>query len=1000
MGHRYRLLHVLIVPLLVAGFLALPDTAAAQRTVSGTVVDAEEGASVPGVNVRVRGTQIGTTTGMEGEFSVEVPANRNTLVFSFVGFRTRTVTLDEGQTSVRIEMEPDVMGMDEVVVTGLASSIKRENLANSIETVSAAELIGTTPSQTLDGALSGKVAGAQIRSYSGAPGGGISIKLRGISTINGNSQPLYIIDGVNVNNSAISSNVNAVTQAASGGNRSSQDNPVNRIADLNPQDIQSIEILKGPSAAAIYGGRAANGVVIITTKRGTSGQTRVNFSQSLGTTTIRNTLGMRQFTAETAEAAFGQRGLEAFQEAEGGRGFIDYEEEIFGEEGLLSNTSLSVSGGSDDTRFFISGLIQDDEGIVARTGYEKRSLRVNLAHDFSSKLSLTGTANYVNSATRRGLTGNDNSGTTFGVSLTATPNFIDIRPQDGAYPDHPFNASNPLQTRDIFTNKETVNRMITGGRLEYNLLTTERQSVRLVGEAGLDYYSLSGQGLFPRFLQFERASPQPGTTILGETTSLNTNVRLVGVHSYNLSASGVTLTTQAGVTGFRTDQNITNIVGDGLIPGQQNIDQATSVNPNQDQIVQNDRSFFAQEEINWDDRIIATVGLRGDRSTLNGDVEEFFLYPRASGAFNLHNFGFWTLDAFNQFKLRAAFGQTGNIAGFGTKFTSFQAASIGGTIGTLIDTERGSASIEPERQTEIEGGIDIGLWDGAASLALTAYRKEITDQLLRREVPSSTGFRQETFNGGTLVNTGFEASLTVLPVQSDNVTWTSTTNFWTNDAEVTDLPVPAFRAIGGGFGATLGEIRIEEGESPTQIVGIDDRDGDGTSDGVFKLGDAAPDFQLSFSNQVQFLDGFTLSVLAHWKKGGDNLNLTKLLYDLSQTSPDFDDDDNGNGTPDGVDRLNLFGVSARQFVEDASYFRIREIGLSYRLPDRLLQNAFNGLVRSTSIGISAQNWFTISPYSSYDPEVNNFGTQPVATGVEVTPYPQTRQLYFKLNIGL
>lgn len=1000
MGSRYHLLRLFIFPLLVAGFFFLPQSAAAQRTVSGNVVDADEGDSLPGVNVRVRGTQIGTTTDMEGAFSIAVPENRNTLVFSFVGFRTRTITLDPGQTTLRVEMEPDVMGMDEVVVTGLASSIKRENLANSIETVDAAELVGTTPSQTLDGALSGKVAGAQIRSYSGAPGGGMSIKLRGISTINGNSQPLYIIDGINVNNSAISSNVNAVTQAASGGNRSSQDNPVNRIADLNPQDIQSIEILKGPSAAAIYGGRAANGVVIITTKRGSEGQTRVNFSQSLGMTTIRKTFGMRQFTAETAEAAFGQRGLEAFQEAQSGRGFIDYEEEIFGEEGLLSNTSLSVSGGSDDTRFFVSGLIQDDEGIVARTGYEKRSMRVNLAHDFSSKLSLSGTANYVNSATRRGLTGNDNSGTTFGVSLTATPNFIDIRPQDGAYPDHPFNASNPLQTRDVFTNVERINRMITGGRLEYNLLTTERQSVRVVGEAGLDYYTLSGQALFPRFLQFERTSPQPGTTILGETTSLNTNVRLLGVHGYNLLESGLTFTTQAGLTGFRTEQNITNVVGEGLIPGQQNIDQATSINPNQDQINQNDRSFFVQEEINWDDRIVATFGLRGDRSTLNGDVTEFFLYPRASGAFNLHNFGFWGIDAFNQFKLRAAFGQTGNIAGFGTKFTSFDAAAIGGSIGTLIGTERGSPSIEPERQTEIEGGLDLGLWGGAASLSLTAYRKEITDQLLRREVPSSTGFRQETFNGGTLVNTGFEVSLMVMPVRSDKVTWTSRTNFWTNEAEVTELPVPAFRAIGGGFGATLGEIRIEEGKSPTQIVGIDDRDGDGTADGVFQLGDSAPDFQLSFTNQVDFLNGFTFSVLAHWKKGGDNLNLTELLYDLSQTTPDFDDDDDGDGTPNGVERLNLLGVSARQFVQDASYFRIREIGLSYRLPDRLLQSAFGGLVRSTSIGISAQNWFTITPYDSYDPEVNNFGTQPVATGVEVTPYPQTRQLYFKLNVGL
>ena len=973
----------------------------AQDQVEGVVTDANTGDPIPGANVRLKGTTTGTTTDVNGQYTIDLLPDNRTLIFSFIGYRQKEVVVPEGTAQLNVELNEDVVGLEEVVVTGLGSSVKRENLANSVETVNAAELVGTTSPQTLDGALSGKITGAQIDSYSGAPGGGMSVKLRGVSTINGNSQPLYIVDGVFVDNSSISNNANAVTAAAAGGNRSSQDNPVNRIADLNPRDIQSIEILKGPSAAAIYGGRASNGVVIITTKRGQAGETRVNVSQSVGLTTIRNTLGMRDFTAETAEQFFGAPGREAFLEAQNERGFVDYEEELFGEEGLLSTTSLSVNGGSDNTRFFVSGLLQNDEGIVDRTGYDKRSLRANITHDFSSNLTFNGTANYVNSTARRGLTGNDNSGTTFGVALTATPNFIDIRPdENGNYPDHPFNASNPVQTRDLFTNEETVNRIISSGKLQYSVLANDRQSLELIAQGGVDHYTLESNLLFPRTLQFESASPEPGTSIITRATSLNTNVRLIAVHSYALPEQGLTFTTQGGVTGFRNDQDINNVVANDLIPGQQNVDQGGSVNIDQDRIFQNERSFFVQEEVNYDDRVIVTGGLRGDRSSLNGDVDRFYLYPRASAAVNLHNFDFWTVDAIGQFKLRGAFGQTGNTAGFGTKFTSFDAVSIGGTTGTLVGTQRGLDDVEPERQTEIEGGVDLSLLDEQISLSLTGYRKEITDQLLQRELPSSTGFRLETFNGGTLVNKGIEASVTVLPVTTDNIEWISTTNFWTNDAEVTDLPVPAFRAIGGGFGATLGEIRIEEGKSPTQIVGVDDRDGDGRSDGVFQLGDAAPDFEMSFSNNVRLFDSFTVSVLAHWKKGGDNLNLSELLFDLSGTSPDYDDDDNGNGVPDGQERVNQLGVSAKPFVQNASYFRIRELGLFYDLPTSLLENTFNGLVRSVRVGASARNWFTITPYKSYDPEVNNFGSQPVARGVEVTPFPQSKQLYFHLDIGL
>lgn len=1005
---------LLLTGLLLAGGWGTGAAQAQTTTVSGTVSDEGSGSSIPGVNVAIANSTIGTTTDVEGRYELELPPDQRTLVFSFIGYQTREVEVPEGQTQLDVALTEDVVGLDEVVVTGLASSVKRSNLANSVATVSGEELTGRTTQQTLDGALSGKVTGAEVSSYTGAPGGGMSIKMRGVSTINGNSQPLYIVDGVVVNNSSISSGVNAVTAAAGGGNASSQDNPVNRIADLNPQDIASIEILKGPSAAAIYGGRAANGVVLITTKQGRAGRTEVNFSQTLGVTTISNRLGVREFTEETALATYApdapadatpgevQQAEEQkafirnlYQEAEE-NGFVDYEEELFGNEGLLSTTSLSASGGTESTKFFVSGLVKDDGGIVERTGYEKQSVRANLTHDISQRAQVSVNTNYIHSTTRRGLTGNDNSGTTFGVALTSTPNFIDLRPnENGVYPDHPFNASNPLQTRDLFTNEETVNRIIGGADVRYNLLTTERQSLQAVLEGGVDFFNLQSEALFPRILQFERSDPEGvGTSIFGQTSSLNTNLRGILVHSLNVPGSNLQFSTQLGLTGANFDQNVQRVFAEELVPDQQNVDQAGVVRTQQTRQFQTDRSFFVQEEINYDDRLIFSAGLRGDRSSLSGDVEAFNLYPKVSLAANLTNFPFWGVDDIDQFKLRAAFGQTGNIAGFGIKFTSFGAATVGGNVASVIGRTRGSDEVEPERQSEIEGGFDIAVFDGRANLDFTVYQKTIFNQLLLREVPSSTGFGFETINAGNLVNQGLEVGLTVLPVNQENFRWQSRTSFWTNEATVEDLPVPAFQASGGGFGTTLGEIRIEEGKSPTQIVGIDGENG------VVQLGDAAPDFQMSFSNDFTFFRNLSLTFLGHWKKGGDNINLSELLFDLNGTSPDYDDDDNGNGVPDGDDRVAQLGVSAAQFVQNASYFRIREVGLYYNLPESFLGSALSGAVRSLRVGVSANNLLTITPYKSYDPEVNNFGTQPVASGVEVTPYPSSRQFLFHLGVGL
>ena len=273
-------------------------------TVSGTVTDAQTGEPLVGTQVFVKGAFVGTTTDDNGAFSLSVESGA-TLMVAYIGYKSQEVAVSEGVGLLSVQLEADILKQDEVVVTGLASSVKRRNLASAVAKVSGDELNGA-PSQSLDQALGGKFAGVHIRRNTGAPGGGMSVNLRGVATIAGETQPLYVVDGIIVNNFANQSGIDVVSAATGAGSARPQGQPTNRIADVNPSDIESVEVLKGASAAAIYGAKASNGVVIITTKRGSAGKTRVNFTQRVGSRNIMNKQGHRVFTQEEAIAQYGE----------------------------------------------------------------------------------------------------------------------------------------------------------------------------------------------------------------------------------------------------------------------------------------------------------------------------------------------------------------------------------------------------------------------------------------------------------------------------------------------------------------------------------------------------------------------------------------------------------------------------------------------------------------------------------------------------------------------
>lgn len=975
----------------------------AQQNISGKVKDAVSGKPIPGVTVRVPNTNKGTITDVGGTYTLAVPAGTTSLLVSYTGYKSQTIALKPGETALNVSLEEDFARLEEIVVTGLATTVKRRNLANAVATISGKELTGVAPAQTFDAALSGKVPGAMITANSGAPGGGISVKMRGITSIFGNSQPLYVVDGIFFNNSSIPAGLNDVTGAATSGSPNNQDNPSSRIADLNPEDIENIEILKGASAAAMYGAKAAAGVIIITTKKGKTGKTKISVNQEVGFTQVRHLMGVRSFTAETAADLAGtaantdpkvkkkrEEYAAQYTAAKNAGKIFDYEKEMFGQTGLVLNSGVSLSGGSEKTTFYLSGNRRQEDGIVKGTGYFNNSIRLNVDHKVNDRITVGVTTNYIGSSADRGITNNDNNGVSYGVALSSTPDFVDLHPNAlGEYPDNPFAPSNPLQTRDLASNNEKTNRFVGGANVDIRLQQNERSTTRLVGRGGIDYFNYKTAALFPRNLQFEANNLQ-GHSIQGNTNNTNTNLAGFVVNTFTPN-NNLSLTSTAGATletGFM-DYIITSATN--LINGQSNLDASANSTTHQFRQKYRDNGLFLQEDLSLIDAITVSAGVRFDRSTNNGDYLKYYVFPKGALSWNLTKMKFWNISAIDNFKIRAAYGQSGNVPPYGSKFTGMLGSNIDGLPGVLVDNLKGNPDIKPERQAEFETGLDVSVLNGRISLEATYYNKNIYDVLLRHALPGSSGYANEWKNSGDLKNQGIELGLNLIPVNNATIRWNSSINFWFNRSKVTKLIIPPY-AI-GAFGNSLGTFYLEQGQPATQIKGT-------VGDDLKVIGNAEPKFQMSFFNEVTLYKNLSLRFLIHWKKGGDNINLTELLTDLGSTSPDFDAP--MKGTKAGLYRPGAGDASI--YVQDASYVRIREIGLYYNLP---LKNTKN--VKAVRFGISANNFFTWTKYIGYDPEVSNFGSNTLttaqsrgstglSTGVDVMPFPASKRASFHVGI--
>ncbi|MBW3661295.1 MAG: SusC/RagA family TonB-linked outer membrane protein, partial [Gemmatimonadetes bacterium] len=889
------------------------------------------------------------------------------------------------------------------------------NLANAVSTVSPSELEEAPPVQTAESLLQGRVAGALVEQNSGAPGGGMQVRLRGVSTIIGESEPLYVVDGVLMSNVAIPNGLNAVTLSAGGSSASNQDAPVNRIADLNPADIERIEILKGASAAALYGSRAANGVILITTRRGNPGAARVNLTQRFGFFQRSNELEFRDWTLGEAWGAFASfegataadsAGITSFFDGSSPdarpREVFDHQDLIAGESDLSNETALSVSGGDDDTRYFISGTWREDQGVMVNTGYDKQGLRVNLEQSLGDRFSVNVQTNLLHTVAERGISNNDNSGTSPWMVLPFTPNFVNLNfnPDINDFRTNPFERSNPLETVHLSTNEEDVWRFLGGATGTYDVWSSENQSLQLVSTFGVDYFTQENDLFFPPTLQFEPSDGLPGSSLLSNTDQMDLTWTGNVVHQF--ASDAFRSTTTAGFQYEDRELDIARIFGFGLAGGQENVDAATQLQIFETRQEIRDLGFFAQEELLLlDERLFLSAGVRADRGSANADTDQFFWYPKAAASYRFDDLASW-LDGL---KIRGAWGQSGNQPLYGQKFTPLTATNnITGLPGLQIQGTVADLDLQPEQQEEFEVGVDVTTFGGRAQITATWFQKNITDLLLQRTPAPSTGFATEIFNGGELEVTGWELALDAVPIQSDGFTWVSRTTFYADESEIVDLPVPAFNT--GGFGTSLGAFRIQEGRSATQIVtnlGLCpseefanlcvDEDGNPRPEGaqiVGQVGDAVPDFRVGFSNDLQW-GPLGLFSLFEWVEGHTVINLTQFLIDAGQNSADF--------TTAGLDRLlGWVGGDSRGFMEDASFIKLREVSLSYEVPVGVL-SLLEGWIDGARLVASGRNLVTWTDYTGLDPEVSNFGNQPIARNIDVAPFPPSRSFWFGVDVS-
>ena len=992
-------------------FLLITSVSFAQQTITGLVTTVKNKQPLLGVTILLKGTTAGATTDFDGNFSIEAPSN-GVLVFSYIGYLTQEVLINN-QIKLSITLQEDLSQLDEVVVVGYGTQKKRD-ITGAVTSVKVDELTGI-PLARADEVLQGQVAGVQINNNDASPNSNVSIKIRGVGSISGGSNPLIIVDG---------------TQGIS-------------LKDVHPNDIKSMEVLKDASATAIYGSRGANGVILITTKKGRLEKPTLTYNTYITSYEVRKKLELmngsqyaqyinRNRVARGLNEIFSPKQLSDLA-SDGG---TDWQDEIF-QTGITQNHHLNIGGGTDNIDYNISGDFIETKGIIIGSRYKKFSGRANIGLKLSEKVKvkLNSFANFTKDNPTV-IDTRDAFGSPVYTSLLFSPT-KPIFEADGTYSQPgggfgPTTEYNPVAlalepVHDIYSNTILFNPSI-----EYKIfkhLTASVSASYLLDDIEDNFYYnekvIAGDELDREaYISDSKSSRYQNTNILNYEQLFNKK------HSVKLTAVFEQQSIKFNSNYSSGKDFLTNATLYNSLELGSETTKSSSSAKNSDS-----ESYMGRLNYAYYNRYSLTLTWRADRSSVFATNNKWGYFPSVGFAWNVSNESFLkNSSAINNLKIRGSYGEVGNQAigpyqSLDQLSTGSNASFNGGTLttGLSLSTQAGNPNLKWETTEQLNIGVDLGMFNGRLSLTADYYKKNTTDLLLSRKLFEASGFQTQLINAGEVENKGFEIALSGKPVIKGDFEWNTNLTFAKNKNEVIALNGgDTERGLGGagapGFsdalwlevGQPIGLIRGYEyvgvwkkdesilamayGVIPGSPKYVDqNNDGIINSKDIVNTAKALPDYTFGWNNTFSYKN-LSLNVFVIGVQGNDILNIGRYLTEtddglstalLNRWTPTNENTDIAGHNQKG--RLR----NSSQWIEDGSYIRVKNIILGYILPNKVTELL---KISSAKIYFTATNLFTFTSYSGFDPESNNSGGNSTYAGVDLASYPSQKKYTIGLDI--
>lgn len=963
------------------------------RTISGRVTDAQ-GEALPGVSILLKGTSTGAMTDAEGRYTIAA-TERGILVFTSIGYKTQEVSLENrsSDTTLDVTMEEDFTSLDEVVVVGYGTQQKKD-ITGSVAVVGK-EAMESRPNSQFGNLIQGKIAGVQVLSSSGKPSAGFNIRIRGTNSIDGSSEPLYVVDGI----------VSSDTRL------------------LNPADIENITILKDASSAAIYGAQGANGVVLITTKQGSTTAPKFEFNAYAGVQSVwrkLKVLNSEQYRDLMTEMGYATDWSQYTSNT-------DWQNEIF-QNGSSQNYQISVSGKNDKTTYYMSAGWTKQVGAVRSAEMDRYNFKVNLKQYVNDWLAIGTNLNY---ARYHDVDVSDNNAVNNGgviLGMLSTPPNIGIYKTDGTFTSNPFQDwENPVSGTDGSERGYQSQRLLGNIFADVNLTPnlTFRSSL------GIDYIF----GMYDYFLDPFRTSYGRAKSGIAQNNTNLTNYYIfdntltyqkkINDHSFSLLAGSVIQkykweNAHIETNGFSSNSVPTTSAGSVLVAASNTKEEKSNA------------SFISRLTYDYQGKYLLTANFRADGSSAFGANNRWGYFPSASVGWRISEETFFPEidNILNDVKIRAGWGIVGNDIGqyayLGRVGTGAN-YPLGGTVlpGSFPASVQND-NLKWEETEQINVGLDVSMLNDRITLTADAYLKKTNDLLLSVKVPRSTGIDNGIRNVGGIENKGLEFLIT-----SQNLTgelkWQTDFNISFNRNKITSAPEGSLtpeagiagrdNSVWNVVGKPLGMFYgyIAGGVDPATgnmyyIRYVDDGSGSTVSESTFSpsadtdkyfIGNPNPNFIYGLTNTFSYKN-FGLSIFLQGVQGNDILNATRIETESMMTSKNqshavinrWRNPGDVTAIPRPSNTTTNSLVSTR-FIEDGSYMRVKAITLSYAFPQEWLSKVHLGTAR---VYVTGENLFTFTDYSGYDPEVNAFGSSNRVQGVDFGTYPQTRNIIFGVNV--